>query len=237
MAARGKPTKNPCCLLASGICSLPAPRAVALTGQPEAICSGYFTRVAATPVTIVNAKIITMPAWTKNDPVTAGSGSAADAKHSPMNPIPINVLPNLRICLPPVVKRELGAVRITGRRSSLPISYLYISNYCEQSQQEKQQKIKKRFKLLKIFFPSCKPGARRTIVLVSSRDEKAPGEWRNTGGRPREDSIMSRFRPGSQPRRCSLGSPIPNNYTDPEGPVTVRLGCHRRRAAANPQKP
>jgi hypothetical protein len=62
MAARGKPTKNPCCLLASGICSLPAPRAVALTGQPEAICSGYFTRVAATPVTIVNAKIITMPA-------------------------------------------------------------------------------------------------------------------------------------------------------------------------------
>jgi len=143
MAARGKPTKNPCCLLASGICSLPAPRAVALTGQPEAICSGYFTRVAATPVTIVNAKIITMPAWTKNDPVTAGSGSAADAKHSPINPTPINVLPNLRICLPPVVKRELGAVRITGRRSSLPISYLYISNYCEQSQQEKRKKIKK----------------------------------------------------------------------------------------------
>ena len=154
-----------------------------------------------------------------------------------MNPIPINPLPNLRICLPPVVKRELGAVRITGRRSSLPISYLYISNYCEQSQQEKQQKIKKRFRLLKIFFPSCKPGARRTIVLVSSREEKTPGAWRNTGGRPREDSMMSRFRPGSQPRRCSLGSPNPNNYTDPEGPVTARPGCHRRRAAANPQKP
>jgi len=31
---------NRCCLLASGICSLPAPRAASLTGQPEAICSG-----------------------------------------------------------------------------------------------------------------------------------------------------------------------------------------------------
>jgi hypothetical protein len=207
-----------------------------------------------------------MPAWTKNDPVTAGSGSTADAKHSPMNPIPINVLPNLRICLPPVVKRELGAVRITARRLSLPISYLYISNYCQRCQQEKQQKIKKRFSLLKIFFPSCKPGSSRTIVLVSSREQKTPGAWRNTGGRPREDSIMSRFRPGSQPRTrtivlvnqslggcccnreqtrcywkqlcCNLAvAPKPNNYTDPESPITVRLGCHRRRAAANPQKP
>ncbi len=73
--------------------------------------------------------------------------------------------------------------------------------------------------------------------------------------------MMSRFRLGSQPRTRTivlsrpdahiavsvyayvfpyellLPGSIPNNYTDPEGPVTVRPGCHRRRAAANPQKP
>ena len=93
---------NRCCLLASGICyTSSSSSCIPVRDSPKPICSGYEARVAATPVTIVRAKIITMPAWTKNDPVTAGSGSAADAKHSPMNPIPINVLPNLRIMLTP----------------------------------------------------------------------------------------------------------------------------------------
>jgi len=39
------------------------------------------------------------------------------------------------------------------------------------------------------------------------------------------------------PIQARESTPNPNNYTDPEGPVTVRPGCHRRRAAANPQKP
>lgn len=65
--------------------------------SPIINCSGYEARAVTTPVTIVKAKIIMMPAWMKNDPVTAGSGSTADAKHSPMNPMPVSALPSLRI--------------------------------------------------------------------------------------------------------------------------------------------
>ena len=73
--------------------------------------------------------------------------------------------------------------------------------------------------------------------------------------------MMSRFRPGSQPRTRTivlsrpdayiavsvyayvfpyellLPGPNPNNYTVPEGPTRGGPVCHRRRAAANPQKP
>ena len=68
---------------------------------------------------------------------------------------------------------------------------------------------------------------------------------------------MSRFRPGSQPRLEQLFAfrpraparykkapatfgamaPIPNNYTVPEARSRAAPVCHRRRAAANPQKP
>ena len=49
----------------------------------------------------------------------------------------------------------------------------------------------------------------RWYIKHSSWEEKAPGKWRNTGGRPREDSITSRFRPGSQPRLEQLFCPVP----------------------------
>ena len=63
----------------------------------------------------------------------------------------------------------------------------------------------------------CWPGASRTIVRLSQSlhcrwREKAPGEWRNTGGRPREDSMMSRFRPRSQPRSRTIVLSRPNTH-------------------------
>ena len=46
--------------------------------------------------------------------------------------------------------------------------------------------------------------------------------------------MMSRFRPGSQPRRCSLGSPNPNNYTDPEGPIPSRPRLSSEKSSRKP---
>jgi hypothetical protein len=83
-----------------------------LPGQPEAICSCYLARAVAIPNNIVTEKIIMIPAWTKKDPVTAGSGSAADTKHNPMNPIPVKALPILRIFFLLLLKFNNPLVRL-----------------------------------------------------------------------------------------------------------------------------